>query len=337
MMSDKEQAALAVLRSTGADVLEAALIAKEALTAAKGQLKRAKLCIRLGGEELAKRERTVSFAKAVEAALEARKGRRARTQTDFRYVCKRLMARNPELGSRRVRSMTARECERYLATAFETPQQFRKGRAVMSGVFSTAVRNEWCDVNPVAKVAVPPVQEHEVGILKPSEIKQLLETAKSYESGACLPAVGVMLYAGIRPHEVTRLTYNDVDWENGSITIRARHSKTGGARRVDMAPPLLRLLSGCRDKPGHEPLCPKRWARHWAELHSRAGWTAEKPWQPDILRHTFASYHLQYHRDYSALQWAMGHRDASLLRTRYVDLRDVADAARFWEGEEGGR
>lgn len=329
--NDRENAALEVLRSTGVDVLEAALIAKEALASARGQLKRAKLCLRLGAEELVKREHTVCFAKAVEAALAARKGRRARTQTDFRYVCKRLMARNPELGNRRVRSITARECERYLATAFETPQQFRKGRAVMSGVFSTAIRNEWCDVNPVAKVAVPQVQEHEVGILKPAEIEKLLETAKTYERGACLPAVGLMLYAGIRPHEVARLTYNEVDWENDSITIRARHSKTGGSRRVDMPPPLRRLLSEFRSKPKHESVCPKKWARHWAELHIRAGWNEENPWQPDILRHTFASYHLQYHHDYTALQWAMGHRDSSLLRTRYVDLRDVVDAARFWE------
>lgn len=330
-INEKDNAAMVVLRSTGVDVLEAALIAKEALASARGQLGRAKQCIRLGAEELTKRERTVSFAKAVETALDARRGRRARTQTDFRYVCKRLMARNPELGNRRVRSMTARECERYLATAFETPQQFRKGRAVMSGVFSTAIRNEWCDVNPVAKVAVPQVQEHEVGILKPTEMEALLETAKTYENGVCLPAVGLMLYAGIRPHEVARLTYNDVDWESGSITIRARHSKTGGARRIDMAPPLQRLLSEFRGKPRHEHVCPKKWARHWAELHTRAGWTEEKPWQPDILRHTFASYHLQYHHDYKALQWAMGHRDASLLRTRYVDLRDVENAASFWE------
>lgn len=330
-INEREKAALEVLRSTGVDVLDVALLAKETLDAARGQLKRARLCLRLGAEELVKRERTVSFAKAVEAALEARKGRRARTQTDFRYVCKRLMARNPELKNRRVRSMTARECERYLAIAFETPQQFRKGRAVMSGVFSTAIRHEWCDVNPVAKVAVPQVQEHEVGILKPVEIKTLLEVAKTYENGACLPAVGLMLYAGIRPHEVTRLTYNEVDWENGSITIRARHSKTGGARRVEMAPPLQRLLSGFRSKPKHERVCPKKWAQHWAELHARAGWNDENPWQPDILRHTFASYHLQYHHDYTALQWAMGHRDASLLRTRYVDLRDVADAVRFWK------
>lgn len=330
-MNDKERAALVVLQSTGVDVLEAALVAKEALAAGRGQLRRAKLSIRLGAAELKKQERTVSFAKAVEVALAVRKGRRVRTQTDFRYVCKRLMVRNPELANRRVRSLSARECERYLATAFDTPQQFRKGRAVMSGVFSTAIRNEWCDVNPVTKVAVPQVQEHEVGILKPAEIEMLLETAKTYEAGGCLPAVGLMLYAGVRPHEVARLTYNDVDWKNGSITIRARHSKTGGARRVDMAPPLRRILAAYRDKPKHERLCPKKWTRHWAELRTRAGWSAEKPWQPDILRHTFASYHLQYHRDYSALQWAMGHRDSSLLRTRYVDLQDVVDAAQFWK------
>lgn len=331
MKDENEKVALAVLRSTGADILEAALVAKTALEAVHGQPRKAKECIRLGAEELRKREHTVSFSKAVEAALEVRKGRRARTQTDFRYVCKRLLVRNPELGNRRVRSMTARECERYLATAFETPQQFRKGRAVMSGVFSTAIRHEWCDVNPIAKVAVPQVQEHEVGILKPAEIETLLEMTKNYEGGSCLPAVGLMLYAGIRPHEVTRLSYNDVDWKNGSITIRARHSKTGGARRIEMAPPLLRLLSTFRDRPKNERICPKKWTYHWAALHTLAGWTKEKPWQPDILRHTFASYHLQHHRDYSALQWAMGHRDASLLRTRYVDLQDVADAAQFWK------
>lgn len=102
--------------------------------------------------------------------------------------------------------------------AFETPQPFRKGRAVMSGVFSTAIRHEWCDVNPVAKVAVPQVQEHEVGFLKPVEIKTLWEVAKTYENGACLPAVGLMLYAGIRPHEVTRLTYNEVENPHNSPT-----------------------------------------------------------------------------------------------------------------------
>ncbi|MCQ2372102.1 MAG: hypothetical protein MJ058_08660, partial [Akkermansia sp.] len=94
---DKERAALEVLRSTGVDILEAALVAREALECGRGRVRRARECVRLGAEEMRKREKTVTFRKAVEAALEERekKNRRARTVTDFRYYCKRLMVRNP--------------------------------------------------------------------------------------------------------------------------------------------------------------------------------------------------------------------------------------------------
>ncbi|MDO4817490.1 MAG: hypothetical protein Q3986_03580 [Akkermansia sp.] len=67
-----DSAALEVLRSTGIDVLEAALVAKEALECGRGRVKRARECVRLGAEEMRKRERTVTFAKAVETALEDR-------------------------------------------------------------------------------------------------------------------------------------------------------------------------------------------------------------------------------------------------------------------------
>lgn len=40
-----EQAALVILKSTGLSVLEAALIAKEALAANRGKVKRAKRCL----------------------------------------------------------------------------------------------------------------------------------------------------------------------------------------------------------------------------------------------------------------------------------------------------
>ena len=67
--SNRERAALEVLRSTGIDVLEAALVAKEALEWGRGRVKRARECVRLGAEEMRRRERTVTFAKAVETAL----------------------------------------------------------------------------------------------------------------------------------------------------------------------------------------------------------------------------------------------------------------------------
>ena len=79
--SVQEQAAVAILRATGANLIEVALVAKAALEAGRGQIKRAMKCVRLGAEELKRQEKTVTFEKAVAAALEARKERRARTKS----------------------------------------------------------------------------------------------------------------------------------------------------------------------------------------------------------------------------------------------------------------
>ena len=43
-----------------------------------------------------------------------------------------------------------------------------------------------------------------------------------------------------------------------------------------------------------------------------------------------ASYHLSHFRSFAELQLEIGHRDATLLRTRYVDQRGVRNAKRFW-------
>ncbi len=66
-LTEKEVTALTLLRSACADVIEAALIAKEALAANRGQVRRARRCLAAGVEELRKQERTVSFERAVEA------------------------------------------------------------------------------------------------------------------------------------------------------------------------------------------------------------------------------------------------------------------------------
>ena len=323
--SEQEQAAVAILRATGANIIEAALVAKSALEAGRGQIKRAMKCVRLGAEELKRQEKTVTFEKAVAAALEARKERRARTKSDFRYVTRRFMKRCKGLAQRRVRSIRSEECARYIEAAFDTPSQRAKARRVLSGVFGTALKKGWCSENPVARVDAPRVVEKRIEILSPNEIERLLRAAAEYERGRCLSAVGMMLYAGIRPHEVARLTWEQVDMAGKSICILPQHSKTGGARMVTIQPPLLRLLQRC---PQEGRICPPQWLRHWRALRKLAGFTT---WQPDVLRHTFASYHLRHFKDYTALQYETGHRDSSLLRTRYVDMRGVENASAFWE------
>ena len=337
--TEMEKAALAVLQSTGVDILEAALVAKAALEAggvraseatARRALNRSKRIITLGAEALRQQERTVTFEKAVEAALEVRKERRTRTVYDFRYFTRRFMKRCKGLAARRMRSITPQECAGYIEQAFDTPRQRQKARLILSGVFGTAVKRGWCDANPVARVEAPRVVEQQVPILSPQEIERITTTAETYQGGSCAAAVGMMLYAGIRPHEVARLTWEQVDLRERAIYILPRHSKTGGARRVTIHRPLLRILRAHRRADG-ELICPPNWLHHWRELRRAAGWDSPAHrWPQDALRHTFASYHLSHFRSYAELQLEIGHRDATLLRTRYVDQRPVVNAEAFW-------
>ena len=304
-INDTERAALEVLRKTGVDVLEAALVAKEALQHGRGRVKRARTCITLGGEQLCLREKTVTFAKAVEAALadRRRRGLRARTIVDFRYLCRRLMRMNSGLAVRRMRSITAEDCRRMLETAFGgSAAQYRKGRAILSGVFSTAVRHEWCDANPVSRVEAPEVVETPIRPLTIEEVRRLEAAAQLPEHRDMRLSLHLLLYCGIRPTEVSRIDpERDIDWQNGRVVVRPTASKTGGGRVVP-----LRSAGGldidCR--------IPRNWQHRWRELRKAAGWgiDREHPWRQDVCRHTFATYHAAHFRNSlsSSWRWATG-------------------------------
>lgn len=332
-MSEQDRVALEILRETGLSALEAAMVAWEAARAVRGRgdrLKRIRRCMELGVSALRASRKSSTFGRAVAAALEERSARRARTQADFRYLSRRLLRRCPELAARRLCDISSEDCLRYLEGAFDTPRQRLKGRAVMSGVFGTALVRGWCEENPLSRVRVPAMVERLIPVLTREEIRRLLLTAEQYREGVCLPAVGLMLYAGLRPHEVCRLSWGEIDLVHGFISVMPCHSKTGGARRITIHPPLGRILAAWQ-RHDSLPVCPPNWRAHWRELRRRAGFSC---WVPDILRHTFASYHLCHFHSYAELQMETGHRDSSLLRTRYVNMKGVEDAPGFWSGQD---
>ena len=315
----EELTAIQVLRQTGVDVLEAALVAKRALEAGRGRVKRAVECIAAGKEELRRREKTVSFERAIREALETRRNRRKRTLDDFRYIMRRFLKRCEGLSKRRVRSITPAECAAYIRQAFDTPRQRNKARLILSGVFTTACKRGWCAENPVRKVEPEHIEEKRITILNKEEIERLMSAAEAFDGGSCLAAIAIMLYAGVRPNEVERLRWSDVRLDDGVICIAPRHSKTGGARHVTIFPPLERILKRIR-RPGDERICPPNWRRRRARLHRKAGF---RTWQPDVLRHTFATHHLAAFRNYAELQLEMGHRSAEQLRTRYIAMEGM--------------
>lgn len=269
----------------------------------------------------------VRFDEAVEACIDAKRGRRPRTVTEIRGICGRLMRRVPGLAGRAVSTMVRSDCVK-LVQMGSTPRQQHKLRVILHGVFEYCRRQEWCAGNPVSLVAAPLPAEGEIIPLSWEELVQLTSTARLPEHRACMPALGLMLWAGIRPAEVTRLCWADIDWEESVIVLRPAHSKTGGCRHVPLHDVLRRWLQGAGIGQGN--ICPANWQRRWHALRLAAGLV---PWRQDVLRHTYASYHAKHFHDFAGLQESMGHRSAHLLRTRYLSMRGLtaATARRFWQ------
>lgn len=341
---NKYLAAEMLLKGSGLNMLDAASLAVELLSLCGGRrsMRRARKAIFLGAEELRKGEKTVSFSAAVEETLRAKRGLRPTTLRDIRYFTGALMRRCPELKDFPVRKLTPEHCARFLETAFSSRRQRYKGRAVMSGVLSLSLRRGWCGENPIVRVEPPAFRERTIAVLVPEEIKSLREVVEIPEFRDCAPAVWVMLYAGIRPGEVMRLRWNDVDMEERVISVRSVASKTGGARHVTIHAVLRRLLAEYGAGALDGLLCPPNWPLRWRLLRKKAGWGMHHrfgEWSADALRHTYASYHAKWFRDFPLLQMEMGHRSSSLLRARYLNMEGVSrDRARlFWEVPEHGR
>lgn len=138
---------------------------------------------------------------------------------------------------------------------------------MLHGLFEFALRREWCDRNPIKFVERRKVIEKEISPLSIPQIKNLLRTAKLPKYKECLPAIGLLIFAGIRPREVRRIAWSDIDLAEKSITVRSQCSKTGGVRQIEVCPALKRILMEFNPVPS-APVCPRNWNKNGGKLET---------------------------------------------------------------------
>lgn len=274
---------------------------------------------------------SLSFREAAEARLQAAAHRRPHTRKDLRSYINRfiLLAAFVEEPLNRIR---AEDCRTLLDEHFAySPFVYRKAHSALHSIFAYGRRKRWCEYNPTESIDLPPVQEETLQPLNLTQIRALLRACTGGKWQKMESAVRLMLWCGIRPTEVQRLRWGDLDRNERCIYVEPHASKTGGARAVPLRGGALALLHGRHDDTEH--IAPRDWQRLWCALRHRAKLI---PWRQDTLRHTFASMHLKHFHNLSLLQEEMGHSSLNLLRTRYLNLRGIstADAAQFFRMRE---
>lgn len=192
--------------------------------------------------------------------------------------------------------------------------------AFLKNLYSKAI--EWGKVsdNPVKKVRLYREDNARTRFLTDEEEARLLDCC----GPQLKPLVVTALHKGFRASELLSLTWQDVDFRRGVVTVRAGYAKNGEARSVPMNQVLTATLKTVKLQrvEGEEVFCnrqgtPYRSFRTAFERAVRQADIADFTFHD--LRHTFASRLVMAGVDLPTVQKLLGHKEITMT-LRYAHL-----------------
>jgi len=274
--------------------------------------------------------RAAPTVKSVIAELIAHKnasGRRARTVRQFGFLCERFAV---NFGERRLSTIAPDEIQSWLTD--EKIHGIKLGPVsrinylvAIGNIFNYGVKHGYCDRNPIKLLDRPSRESADIKFLTVEQIVSLLLHAEKHE---LVPYVALGIFAGLRPEKELRA----LDWSKTSLTERtiridASLAKTRQRRVVEISDALAAYLTPHAKKRGAVvPLSDQEFRTRWGKCRTNAGLI---PWPHDVMRHTFATYHLAAFNDIGKLALMMGN-SAQVIHSAYKGLVSKADGERFF-------
>jgi integrase len=101
-------------------------------------------------------------------------------------------------------------------------------RTALSPIFSTAVKKEIIQKNSVFNATTIKGEEKEKKFLNAEQCKEILKIVDEMTNPQCAKAIKTLLYTGMRVGELTGLHWDDVDFDNGIITVKYNLYRANG-------------------------------------------------------------------------------------------------------------
>lgn len=278
---------------------------------------------------------------------------------NLRSIITRFVA---AFGPRSLSTVKPEEIEKWLDALGVAPVSVNSYRGLLFAVCAFAKKRKLVKINPFEDIEPLKVVRDKIGILTPHQMHVLLLVAAEKDPEV-LAAVALGAFAGIRPDEVGRLSWGDIDLDHGQIDCGSAITKTARHRYVKIEPVLaawlkpamclfstsneaskrhiqtanfrrrfrrVRWLAGFKT-PGVLVLKPKPSGQESATPEELAAFTANHVrWPQDCLRHSFASYHLAHFKDAQGLSLQMGHETTKLIFSTYRERVKASDAVAWW-------
>lgn len=229
-------------------------------------------------------------------------------------------------GTREIHTVSHQEISEWMNAQHWKLRTRENYRCNLSNLFAFAIRHHHCATNPLSWIERATLDDTPPGILTVSEAVRLLCTADEWSDGVLLPYVAIGLFAGLRASELAALDWADISLEEKTIEVKAHVAKSRARRIVAISDNLAAWLLAYTADSGQvtPPLSP----RLWANLRTAASFAK---WPKNALRHSFASYHVAFHRNAPQTSLEMGHDNPHQLFQSYRELVKPTDAKRYWQ------
>lgn len=145
---------------------------------------------------------------------------------------------------------------------------------------------------------------------------------------AIIPALTVLFFAGVRPYEMMRLNWDDIDTATRVIRLTGEQTKTRTMRNVDLSDNAVAWLTAYT---GSGLLVPSRQKYRDLQLVLMSACGITK-WPVDVARHTFATMHYNAHQNAASTMAQLGHfGNPQTFVTHYKGVPvSAADVKAFW-------
>lgn len=198
-------------------------------------------------------------------------------------------------------------------------------------LFNYGVKHEFMERNPMARMQSPLLERRDPHILTVEQAEALVVAAFNDHDGVTFVYTVLGLFAGIRPHEITKLKWGDFRQWGWQVRLRAETAKTRDVRVVQLPMNAARMIHAYRDilkeRSGKEPdpeelvvpMTHNLLRKRFRQAYRAAGITK---WPHDVSRHTFASFYHKATKSMPRLMEQLGHSTPATSLRHYVNLTD---------------
>jgi len=246
------------------------------------------------------------------------------------YYTKHLV---PRFGNKRLDSIAPIDIERMKKELRErgyAPATIKHQIAILRRLFNLARKWDLYEgKNPVESVEMPKIDNQITEFLKDDEIDRLLKVLEEWPCKESSALIKFALFSGFRKGEILRLTWEDVNFEQGMITLR--EPKGGRSQTIPISLQALEVLRGLKKTSpyvfvGQEDKQKTNFRGPWYKIRKAAG--LPDKFRFHGLRHHFASILVSNGVDLLVVQKLLTHKDSKTTQ-RYAHLAPGAlkDAA----------